>query len=59
MFQGYYTVIWKPSTINWLKVNTDCSVLNLHASCGCDHRGSFMGCFASTLATMSIFLSLN
>ena len=52
------TVIWKPPTINWVKANTDGSVVNSISSCGGvfrDFRGSFLGAFASNLGEVSIY----
>ena len=52
------TVIWKPPTINWVKANTDGSVVNSTSSCGGlfrDFRGSFLGAFASNLREVSVF----
>jgi len=51
-------VVWKPPTINWVKANTDGSVVNFQASCGgifCDFRGTFLGCFASNIGRLSVF----
>ena len=51
-------VVWKPPTISWIKVNTDGSVIDFHASYGRifrDFRGTFLGCFASNLGRVSIF----
>jgi len=52
------TVIWKPPTINWVKANTDGSVVNSISSSGgifCDFRGSFLGVFASNLEEVSVY----
>jgi len=52
------TIIWKPPTINWVKANTDGSVVNSISSCGGifrDFRGSFLGAFASNLGEVSVY----
>jgi len=52
------TVIWKLPTINWVKANTDGSVVNSISSCGGifrDFRGSFLGVFASNLGEVSVY----
>jgi len=52
------TVIWKPPTINWVKANTDGSVVNSISSCGGifrDFRGSFLGAFSSNLGEVSVY----
>lgn len=52
------TVIWKPPTINWIKTNTDGSIINAISSCGGifrDFRGSFLGAFASNLREGSVY----
>jgi len=57
-FKSIIHVWWKPPTSNWVKANTDGSVLDHRASCGDifrDHRGTFIGCFASNLGTISVF----
>lgn len=51
-------VVWKPPTINWVKANTDGSVVNFNASCGGifqDFRGTLLGCFASNIGRVSVF----
>lgn len=48
----------KPPTINWIKTNTDSSVINAISSCGGifrDFRGSFLGAFASNLREGSVY----
>jgi len=50
-------VVWKPSTISWVKANTDGSVRNLMAACGGifrDSRGTFLGGFASNLGSFGL-----
>ena len=57
-FKDIISVVWKPPTVGWVKVNTNGSVINSSASCGGifrDHRGTFMGCFASNLGAISVF----
>ena len=52
------TVVWKPPTINWIKANTDGSVLNSISSCGGifrDYRGTFLGAFASKIGAWSVY----
>ena len=51
-------VVWKSPTENWVKFNTDGSVHNSLAACKglfYDHRGTFLGCFASNLGAISVF----
>jgi len=51
------SVVWKPPTITWVKANMDGSVVNLNTSCGrifCDFRGTFLGCFASNVGSLSV-----
>ena len=57
-FKEIILVVWKPPTTRWVKANTDGSLMQSSASCGCifrDHKGTFLGCSASNLGTMSIF----
>jgi hypothetical protein len=57
-YKDIVSAVWKPPTVNWIKVNTEGSVQNSMAACGgilCDHRGTFLGYFASNLGTTSIF----
>lgn len=52
------TVIWKPPTISWVKVNTDGSVINSISSCGGIFRDfirSFMGAFFSNIGEISVY----
>ena len=55
-FKDIISVVWKPPTITWVKVNTDGSVIGLIASCGGlfhDFRGTILGCFASNIEQVS------
>jgi len=45
------TIVWKPPSPPWLKVNTYGSVIGLNAACGCifrDHLGKKIGLFLAT-----------
>ena len=56
-YKDIVPVVWKAPTANWIEVNTDGSVQNTMAACGeifRDHRGTFMGCFASNLGSVSV-----
>lgn len=51
------TVFWKPPTINWIKANTDGSVINSISTCGGifqDFRGTYLGAFASKIGDGSV-----
>lgn len=57
-YKDIVSIVWKPTTINWIKANKDGSVQNSKAACGGifrDHRGTFLGCFASNLGLASVF----
>lgn len=52
------TVFWKPPTINWIKANTDDSVINSISTCGGifqDFRGTYLGAFARKIGDGSVF----
>ena len=51
------SVVSKPPTTTWVKANTDGLVVNLNTSCGGifrDFRGTFLGCFASNVGSLSV-----
>jgi len=55
---GIIPVFWKAPTCRCVKANTDGSLVGSLASCGGifrDHLGTFLGCFASNLAEVSVF----
>jgi len=56
-FKDIISVVWKPPTITWVKVNMDDSVIDNNASCGGlfrDFRGTFLGYFASNVGHVSV-----
>jgi len=56
-FKDIVSVIWKPLSTHWTKVNSNISLLGTHASCGgifCDYRGTFLSCFANNLGRFTV-----
>lgn len=58
-FKELIAVNWKAPTAGWIKVNTDGSLTGNLASCMWmyfkDHKGTYLGGFASNLDELSVF----
>jgi len=57
-YKDIIAVTWKAPIVGWVKANTDGSVKASLALCGGifrDHRGTFLGVFASNLGDVTVF----